>query len=136
MADNPIRYMTVIQYYRDSSPWTSYTVDGPTWNEVEEAIRKMDNFCFPIVKLGCGLPDDDDDSFNIIGGDGRLALFHFMGEWQFEDDSGDKSDVRLWDSDQGYYCKECNVIKDIDLALRVAKQYYETGSYTGLNAIR
>lgn len=135
MVQGPIRYMNVIQYFRDQRPWTCKTVTNPSWQQVEKAVSKMDNYCFPIVQIGCGLADDDDDSFNIVGGDGRFAIFHFMGDWQFEDDSGDNTEVRLWESDQGYYCQESNVIKDLDLALRVTKQYFETGSYENLDRV-
>jgi hypothetical protein len=43
--------------------------------------------------------------------------------------------VRLWTSDQGYFCAERNVLTDIDKVLRTVKVYYETGSYAALDAV-
>lgn len=136
---SPIRYMTIVRYYRDSRPWDTKRVRQPTWPSVEEAVCQMDNYSFPIVQLTC-IDDDDgkgfeEDSFNIIGGDGRWALFHMMGEWQFEDPSGGSADVRLWDSDQGYFCKERNVLTDIGQVLRITQAFYNSGSYVGLNRV-
>ena len=102
---SPVTYMNVIRYYRDARPSTTETTNRPTWTQVEAAIRRMENYCYPIVQLGCGDAEDDEDSFNVIGGDGRLALFHFMGDWQFEDDSGDEAETRLWDRLCGRACR-------------------------------
>lgn len=132
---SPIHHMTVIRYYRDSRPWDSVDVPSPAWEDVEAAIRKMDNYCFPIVQLNCTEFEDDEEIFNVIGGDGRYALFHMMGEWQYEAPNGGDGEVRLWDSDQGYFCQERNVITDIDKVLRITKAFYDTGSYDGLDHV-
>lgn len=125
--------MTIIRYYRDGRPWDSEDVRSPAWLEVEAAIRRMDNFCYPIVQLN--LTEDDENIFNVIGGNGRWALFQMMGEWQYEDRHGDPSEVRLWDSDQGYFCTEKNVITDVEKVLRIARKFYETGSYDHLDDV-
>lgn len=95
----------------------------------------MDNYCFPIVQLSCNEFDDDEEMFNVIGGNGRWALFHMMGDWQYNDPNGSNANVRLWDSDQGYFCQQRNVITDINCVLRITKAFYDTGSYEGLNGI-
>lgn len=132
---SPIHHMTVIRYYRDQRPWDTEQVLSPSWPDVETAIRRMDNHCFPIVWLNCDEEDDAEDIFNVIGGDGRWALFHMMSEWHYEDPNGGDAEVRLWTSDQGYYCKEKNIITDVEKVLRITKQYYETGSYDGLDDV-
>ena len=43
--------------------------------------------------------------------------------------------TRLWDSDQGYFCKEKNVLTDVEKVLRIAKAFYDSGSYAGLGAV-
>lgn len=132
---SPIHHMTVIRYYRDGRHWDDQEVRSPNWSDVEAAIRQMDNYCFPIVQLNCTEFEDDEGIFNIIGGDGRWALFHMMGEWQYDDGSGRKGDVRLWDSDQGYFCQECNVLTDVEKVLRITRRFYETGSYDQLDDV-
>jgi hypothetical protein len=128
--------MTVIRYYRDRRPWDSEDVCSPSWPEVDAAIRRMDNYCFPIVQLNCTEYEDDDAIFNVIGGDGRWALSHMMGEWQYEDPSGGEGEVRLWDSDQGYFCKERNILTDVEKVLRIIKAFYDTGSYDHLDDVQ
>lgn len=98
----------------------------------------MDNYYFPIVQLSCcDLKDgetgfDDEESFNIIGGTDKLALFHYMSEWQYERDSGGDEEIRLWDSDQGYFCQEKNVIYDVNIALNIISTFFQNGDYNSL----
>lgn len=127
--------MTVVRYYRDRRPSDSEDVRSPSWSQVEDAIRRMDNYCFPIVQLNCTEHEDDEGIFNVIGGNGRWALFHMMGEWQYEDPSGGSGEVRLWDRDQGYFCQDRNVITDVEKVLRVTKAFYNTGSYDHLDEV-
>jgi hypothetical protein len=137
--ESPIRYLTIVRYYRDNRPWDTERVKTPSWSSVEQAIRQMDNYCFPIVQLTCTEDDDsngfEEDSFNVIGGHGRWALFHIMGEWEYEDPNGGTEDVRLWESDQGYFCQESNVLTDVEKVLRITKAFYDSGSYDGLDQI-
>ncbi|RDS81894.1 hypothetical protein DWU99_15865 [Dyella psychrodurans] len=92
----------------------------------------MDDNGHPIVQLSWDDVDscfDDESSFNIIGGGASgFALFEMNG-WQFDDPRGSDEDVRLWQSDQGYFCKRRNIIDDIDVVLKLARIYFETGSY-------
>jgi len=131
----PIKLLTAIEYFRDQRPWKAHQIASPIWSEVEAAVRRMDNFCFPIVQLHCTEFDDDQDMFNILGGAGRYAMFHMMGEWQYVDESRGDGAVHLWESDQGYDCEERNVATDIEKVLRIAKRFYETGSYAQLGTV-
>ena len=131
-----IRSMLVVRYYRDGRHWDTERVEAPEWAAVEAAIRRMDDYCFPIVHLNTTDDDWGETVFNVIGGDGRWALFHMMGEWQYADpDSDDDEEVRLWASDQGYFCKARNVLTDVEKVLRIVRVYYDTGSYAGLDAV-
>jgi hypothetical protein len=127
--------MKVTRYYRDGRPWDQEVADMPTWAAVEAAIRRMDNFCVPIVELN---PTDEEDSrsmFEVVGGAGRWALFNIMGRWQYTDPAGGNEEVRLQDSDQGYFCAAKHVLTDIEKVLRITRMFYETGSYDGLDTV-
>ena len=128
--------MTVLRYYRDGRPWEAEKILSPTWPEVERAIRRMDNDCFPIVDLNTVESDEAEDIFNICGGAGRWALFQMMGEWQYEDPTGGEANVRLWESDQGYFCREKNILTDVEKVLRIVRQFFETGSYDDLDRVK
>ncbi len=130
-----VKLMTVIQYYRDGRPWTSEEILNPKWEQVENAVKAMDNYCFPVVWLHPSENPDDEKTLDIIGGNGRWAVFHHMGDWQYSDGSGDETEVRLWESDQGYECQEHNVIKDIKLLLEYVRLFYDTASYAKLKQL-
>jgi hypothetical protein len=131
---SPVRQLTAIRYHRDR-PWDAESTANPRWDEVVAAIRRMDDHFYPIVQLNCGEHDDDETIFNVIGGNGRFALFHMMGDWQYSDANGSDEEVRLWTSDQGYFCAQRNILTDMDKVLRIVKVYYETGSYADLDAV-
>lgn len=140
----PVRRMTATKYDRNNpDDWQFENRRLPSWPDVENAIRRMDNDCFPIVELSC---NDllDDDNFCVIGGAGQIALFHKMDRWQYEDPNGGNSEVRLWDSDpgifspqrHGFFCKERNVLTDVEKVLRIVKAFYYTGTHDGLNDVQ
>jgi hypothetical protein len=98
----------------------------------------MDDNEYPIVQLSWKVVEscfEDGESFNIIGGAvPGFALFENEGGWNFEDPAGSDDDVRLWQSDQGYFCKRKNVIADVEKVLALARIYFETGSYESVQA--
>lgn len=134
MTDH-IKLLTAIEYFRDGRPWRANQTVNPDWSAIESAVRQMENFSFPIVQLHCTPFDDDEDMLNIIGGDGRYAMFHMAGEWQYFDPEGGTEPAHLWESDQGYDCLEQNITSDVGKVLRIAKHFYETGSCAGLDLV-
>ena len=75
---SPIHQMTCLRYYRDGRHWDKERVDSPAWTDVEAAVRRMENYCFPVVQLNTTDDDESESIFNIVGGAGRWALFHTM----------------------------------------------------------
>jgi hypothetical protein len=127
--------MDVTRYLPGREP-DQETVVSPTWADVEAAVRPMENYCYPIVELSTSDNENDDAKFVIIGGAGRWALSHNYGEWQYVDaTSTDDSEVRLWESDQGYFCERKNVLTDIKNVLRIIRRYFDTSSYGDLDAV-
>jgi hypothetical protein len=61
---SPIHHMTVIRYYRDGRHWDTEQINSPSWSDVELAIRRMDNYCFPIVQLNTTESEEDEDIFS------------------------------------------------------------------------
>ncbi|MDG4832976.1 hypothetical protein O7627_27260 [Solwaraspora sp. WMMD1047] len=131
-----IHHLTAVCYQRDGRPSATEEILSPSWSSVAEAIRRMDDYCYPVVQLNRTEHDDDDAIFNVIGGLGSYALFHQTGEWQYVDPDGSPDEVRLWQSGQGYFCAKRNIVTDIDKALRIVRVFYETGSYDDLDAVR
>src|SRR5437762_3319891 len=111
---SPIRCMLIVRYYRDGRHWDTERINAPAWPEVEAAIRRMDDYCFPIVQLNPTDEDWGEDVLNVIGGAGRWALFETMEKWQYEDPQGSDEPISLWKSDQGYSCKAKNILTDVE----------------------
>lgn len=127
--------MVAVRYHPDGRHGEDEVVQDPTWADVAAAVRRMDNYCFPIVQLDTTDDAESGRIFNVIGGGGRWALFHHYGEWLYEDPAGGDEEVRLWDSDQGYFCQAKNVLTDVEKVLRIVRAYYDTGSYDALDAV-
>lgn len=130
-----IHHMSTLRYYKNRRPWTKTKVVAPTFEQVEHAIRRMDNYCFPIVELFLTKEEEDVETFLIIGGNGPYALAELFGRWAYENPDGSDAEVTLWDSDQGYECMEKNLIYDVEDVLKIVKRFYETGSYDDLYAV-
>jgi hypothetical protein len=126
------RHLTIV-HYPPQQPWTCMEIRSPNWEDVSAAIRRMDDKEYPIVQLSWKDVDscfDDEESLNVIGGAvSGFALFELIPGWNFEDPIGSDEDVRLWQSDQGYFCKRKNVIADVEKVLELSRIYFETGSY-------
>jgi hypothetical protein len=128
----PASQMTVV-HYPPGEHWRCQEVRSPTWEAVSAAILKMDDNEFPIVQLSWKDVEsgfDDEESFNVIGG--RLAgfaLFECVQGWAFDDPAGGDEEVRLWQSDQGYFCQRRNIVANVEDVLTLAQVYFETGSY-------
>jgi len=124
--NSPILLLTSIRYYRERPGWDQEDIKDPPWEEVEKAVRRMENYCFPIVELNPTEHEDCADRFMIVGGAGRWALR--TADWEYVDPAGGEEEVRLWESDQGYFCQAKNVLTNIEEVLRITRVFYETGS--------
>jgi hypothetical protein len=102
-------------------------VDHPSWEQVQEAIRRMENFCYPIVTIATD--PEEQHALLIVGGPRRFAVADLTGTWQYERPDGGKKEVRLWASNQGYYCRERNIIRSRRKVLDFARAFFETGDF-------
>ena len=131
----PAKHLTIVRY-PPGEHWQLVEIAQPLWLDVSAAITKMDDDEHPSIQLSwknVSSGGEDEESLCIFGSSAvGFAVFEFMGRWQFEDPRGSNEEVRLWQSDQGYYCKRKNIIADVGDALMLAKVYFETGSYEPL----
>ena len=102
-------------------------IDHPSWEQVQAAIRRMENFCYPIVTLA--FDESEQDGLIIVGGPRRYSATRVDGSWIYERPDGSDQEVRLWLSDQGFYCRERNIIRTRRRTLEIAKAFYETGDF-------
>ncbi len=131
---NLIKTLVALRYYPDNKPWDGELIRNPSWEQVESVIRRMDDFCFPLVALSlnsCLAVSDvfeDDDSFHVIGGNDCFALFQNAGNWQYDNPYGSADSVRLWQSDQGYFCEQRN-IATLRTSLALIREFYLNGNF-------
>jgi hypothetical protein len=102
-------------------------VERPSWPDVQAAIRRMENFCFPIITLS--FDTSEQDGLIVVGGPRRYSATRVDGSWIYERPGGGDQEVRLWDSDQGFYCRERNILRTRRKTLEIAKAFYETGDF-------
>lgn len=129
------KHLTIVRY-PPGEHWQLIEIRQPLWSDISAAVTKMDDDEYPSIQLSwknVSSSGEDEESLCIFGGSAvGIAVFEFMGRWQFEDSRGSNEEVRLWQSDQGYYCKRKNIIADVGDVLMLAKVYFATGSYEAL----
>ena len=128
----PIRCLTFVVYGETGWGWHLEKVPNPTWDEIVTAIQRLEKFRYPWVLLFIGDEDEDPtvDCLTIMGGEGVFWLALTAGKYEqlrlFDQTKG-THEVKVWTSDQGFADEERQVTYDIDLVLRIAKYFGETG---------
>jgi len=126
------RCLTFVVYSENGSEWHFEKIRNPGWDDVVSSIRRLDKFRYPWVWLFIGDEEEDAsvDCLTVMGGEGAYWLGLTAGNYEqlrlFDKDKGTE-EVELWTSDQGFADMECHVTSDVDLVLRIAKYFGETG---------
>jgi hypothetical protein len=114
-------------YKDDGWAWREESIATPDWNDVEFAIRRMNRFQYPIIRISA-----KDREMGIIGGNGayflRMPYTQTQLRTYWNQAQGDE-EVWVWESDQGMNPPACSVCFDIDIVLRAAKYFLETGEH-------
>jgi hypothetical protein len=108
---------------------------NPTWEQVEDSIRRQDGRTHPLTRLWLR-PHEEEPALDILGGNGRFVLWQLGGGWQYYDLSaaGDE-ELPVWTSDQGYRALPCNICCDIERVVRIARRFFDTRSFDSLDSI-
>ena len=117
--------------------WKSHEVPNPSWDEVEQAIRRLDRFEYPHVLLWAAEDQgkhnyDEGELFEILGGKGAYWLAGtFDGFFQRRLDYAEQgeAEVTVWTSDQGFTTVERHVSHDIEAVIGAARYYYDHGGF-------
>ena len=108
------------------------TIQHPTWEDIEAAIRRLDKDCYPYVNLFRAEHAEEDDpiDFNVIGGDGEYAFDCRVAdtEYRYFDPTQSDKEVAIWLSDQGWQCAETYVCYDVTVVLQATRYYCEHGT--------
>jgi hypothetical protein len=110
-------------------------ISSPTWEQVEDSIRRQDGYAHPLTRLRLD-PYRDEPALDILGGSGRFVLWELCGRWQYHDPSAtEAAEMPVWTSDQGYKALPCHICFDIERVVRIARRFFDTGSFESLDNI-
>lgn len=131
-----IAIMEISQYTSTGLPLESERVANPTWEQVEQSIRRQDGFTRPLTRLRVG-PDQEEPALDILGGNGRFVLWELGGGWQYYDPNVvDDKEIPVWTSDQGYRASEKNICFDVERVIRIARQFFQTCTFESLDSVK
>jgi hypothetical protein len=127
-----IRCLTFVVYGETGWGYHLEKIPNPTWDEIVAAIHRLEKFRYPWLWLFTGDEDEDPnvDCLTIMGGKGVYWLAVTTpntNQLRLFDPNKGTHEIEVWTSDQGYADEERHVTCDIDLVLRVAKHFGETG---------
>jgi hypothetical protein len=125
-----IKVLEVTEYPPSGHGYDTRAIPNPTWEQVEAAIRALDHYHLPFVFIGLRDECCGEDCLSVLGGPNGYSITAAdeHGGWvQYCDPTHTGGEVPVWTSDQGYYPHERYVTYDLDLVLRVARCYSESG---------
>lgn len=112
--------------------WRTEDIHHPSWDAVEEAIRRLDGYWYPFVWLfkDVEAPEDAFPDLNILGGPNEFTLDRFRDDEyvRYYDLSRGDDEIEVWRSDQGYTCEAKYCCPSLEIVLRAAKYYCEHGA--------
>jgi len=130
-----VAVLETIPYSSAGLPLGRGELPNPTWEQVEASIRAQDGYTHPLTRLRLD-PHQDEPALDILGGKGRFVLWELCGQWQYHDASATgNEELPVWTSDQGYRALPCNICSDIERVVRIARRFFETGSFESLDTI-
>jgi len=112
-----------------------HEVLNPTWEQMEDAVRRLDKFQFPIVWFFTteDVSDDEIPDFEIMGGETDYYISvsaHGYKQRRYFDATKARTRIDVWTSDQGCSIEACHAIHEIDLVLAALKYFSETGGFS------
>jgi hypothetical protein len=117
------------EYEQDG--WTNKqaTIAEPLWSDIESAIRTLDKFRRPSVRLLLDPQQDDMECMDVMGGEGAYWVAVTAGphdQKRLFDPEKPSDEVELWTSDQGYSDHAFHVC-DLETVLRAARYFADNG---------
>ena len=127
-----VRCLSFVEYGETGWGWHLEKIRNPTWDDILVSVHRLDKFRYPWVWLFIGDNDEDStlDCLTIMGGDRIYWVALCAGKFdqlRLFDPNKSGKEVDLWTSDQGFSDYEFHTTNDIELVLRIAKHFGETG---------
>lgn len=117
--------------------WKSHKVPHPSWDDVAQAIQRLDRFEYPFIHLW-GSEDErkhtyeDCDVFEIMGGNDAYWLAGtFDGYFQRRLDYPEQgeAEIDVWTSDQGFADADRHICHDIQTVIQATRYFFDHGGF-------
>jgi hypothetical protein len=135
-----VRVLETWSYQPDGRRRRPVKVAGPTWEQIEAAIRRLDGRGHPILFLWASddpelqMVDEFSERLEVMGGAGVYWLAGTFGGYfqrQLLDPAGGPEEVELYSPriEHGFGALARHVTRDLGLVLRAARHYAERGEF-------
>lgn len=128
----PVKCLSFVEYDDWGLSWHSDKIRNPSWDDIVVSVWRLEKFRFPYTWLFIGENDEDPtlDCLTIMGGSGDYWVALCAGKYdqlRLFDPNKSSTEVTLWTSDQGFADHAFHTTNDIELVLRIASHFGETG---------
>lgn len=127
--------LEIVVYPDAGYSWHTETLNDPTWELIENAVRDLDRAECPFlhIYLQGGRRKSAPWLLDVIGGVGEYGISGTSEDWQerwrYRDKSRPKGPdlVDIWITDQGASFEETYLCNDLNLVLKICKRFAEAG---------
>lgn len=127
-----VRRLQTIVYGESGWGWRTEDTQEPTWDAIEAAIRRLDRFRYPFIRLFRGKEDAADTvpDFTVIGGEDVFGIDYLVGDtgYRFFDPSRADKEIVIWRSDQGAIFEEKYCCYSLPVVLQATRYSCEHGA--------
>jgi len=126
-----VEALDVIVYEDDGWTWRSHEVPSPSWEQIETAIRGLDKFRHPFLFLRRKKDVKGEEEFQILGGPGSywFAVCTGGNQRRYFNPARGSEEIAVWTSDQGFADEARFICDDVEIVLKAARHYAETGDF-------
>ena len=127
-----IRCLSFARYDQTNSAPFVKKINNPIWEDIKASVLRLDRNRYPWVWLFIGKSDEDPavDCLAIVGCENLYWIALSSGnhsQLRLFDPNKNRKQVDLWVSDSGFSESEVYTTNDVELVLKIAKYYAETG---------
>jgi hypothetical protein len=133
-----VKVLDYVVYSTDGRSWHTEKVKDPSWEQIEQAVRRLDRYHHPFLFLwpthdeSKHFVDGSCEVFEIIGGEGAYWIAGSFGGYfqrRMLNPAGGEQEIRVWTSDQGFADAERHICRDLEAVIHAARHYADHGGF-------
>jgi hypothetical protein len=123
-----VAVLETIPHSPEGEPLAVEYIHDPTWEQIEQSIRGLNQHTHPLIRLWTGVPEES-CGLEIIGGNGKYALREVDDGWVYHNPGAGNLEVEVQTSGEGYRCPASSVCTDLTQVLQIARRFCETQTF-------